>query len=112
MKVLMGNEAQTSKLLQQSGAFVSEIVSNMRTVISFTMENKLVEFYKDQQRGPVSEGVKLATKAALSHGFSQFSILAVYSLSFYVGGRFIECCGLNVSDMFRVLMAVMMAFIG
>jgi ATP-binding cassette subfamily B (MDR/TAP) protein 1 len=61
---------------------------------------------------PFELGKKRAFKSGLGYGISQATQLIIYAVAFYVGGRLIDCCDLTFSDMFQVLMAIMMAFTG
>ena len=94
---------------QDSVAFASEAVNNMRTVASFAREDKLLENYSKKLDGPLKASMINAQKSGIAFGVGQFINFGVYALMFYVGALFIRDDGLSFQDMFQSIMAIMMA---
>ena len=94
---------------QESVAFASEAVNNMRTVASFAREDKLLENYSKKLDGPLKASMINAQKSGLAFGVGQFINFGVYALLFYVGALFIRDDGLSFQDMFQSIMAIMLA---
>jgi len=101
--------ASSDDAYQESIAFASEAVNNMRTVASFGKEYKLFQNYSDKLAGPLQLSIKTANKSGLAFGFGQFVNFGINGLVFYVAALFMRDKGLGFKDMFMAVMGVMMA---
>ena len=101
--------AASDDAYQESIAFASEAVNNMRTVASFAREDKLLQNYSDKLAGPLKISIETAHKSGLAFGAGQFINFGINALIFYVSALFMRAYGLGFKDMFMAVMGIMMA---
>lgn len=101
-------EIQDSK---ESKTF-QEVCTNMKTVNSLFAQPTLIpKFEKHVSEENNISGCKMFT-AAMFYGIGQFSMFAVYALTFYAGAVFTQTDGLSFKNMFRALFAIIFAAFG
>jgi len=101
--------ASSDDAYQESIAFASEAVNNMRTVASFGKEYKLLENYSLKLAGPLRASIINAHKSGLAFAAGQFINFGINGLVFYVSALFMRSYGLGFKDMFMAVMGIMMA---
>ena len=101
--------ASSDDAYQESIAFASEAVNNMRTVASFGKEDKLLENYSLKLDGPLKASIKNAHKSGIAFGAGQFINFGINGLVFYVAALFMRSYGLGFKDMFMAVMGIMQA---
>ena len=94
---------------QESVAFASEAVNNMRTVAALGKEDLLLKNYSDKLEVPLQKSIKHSHTSGLAHGFSQSSNFLVNALVFYVSALFMRSYGLGFNDMFMAINAIRMS---
>ncbi len=99
-----GNDAY-----QESVAFASEAVNNMRTVASLGKEDLLLKNYSDKLEVPLQHSIKHSHRSGLAFGFSQSSNFAINAIVFYVSALFMRDYDLGFRDMFMAINAIMMS---
>ncbi|KAM0944510.1 putative ABC-type xenobiotic transporter [Dioscorea sansibarensis] len=68
----------------------NDAVGNIRTVVSFCAEMRVMDTYKKKCEGPLRNGVRQGIISGLGFGFS-FAVLYVgYAICFYAGAHFIH----------------------
>ncbi|XP_055827186.1 ABC transporter B family member 11-like [Solanum dulcamara] len=77
-------------------------LGSIRTVASFSAEEKVVQLYKRKCEGPVRAGKKEGLLGGAGYGFSMFCLYSVYAASFYAGARLIQSSKVTFADVFRV----------
>ena len=80
----------------------------IRTVAAFDLSTRIHRLYASKLVEPARLGKRGGHIAGLGFGFSQFSMMAVYGLSFFVGGLWVADGSLDFGQLMRVLMSVMM----
>jgi len=101
--------ASSDDAYQESIAFASEAVNNMRTVASFGKEDKLLENYSIKLVGPLKASINNAHKSGIAFGAGQFINFGINGLIFYVSALFMRSYGLGFKDMFMAVMGIMQA---
>ena len=100
------------KLDIESGGVLSESVVNTKTIFSFNMEKKIVEYYEEI----IMKGTKSLLKNSLLSGFtfglSQFTIFTTYAVVLYSGGSFIYEGTLQFGNMMKAMFCVIFAAFG
>jgi len=91
---------------QESIKFASEAVNNMRTVVSFGTEDKLLKNYSDKLAGPEKSAIKTAHLSGLALGAGNFLNFGIYGMLFYVGAVVMRDHGLGFTDMFMAIMGI------
>jgi len=112
IQMVMFKNDDAQKGLEGAGHVVSESVSGIRTVQAFGLEEIQTATYAQRLVEPYKKQVKKAHIGGIGFGFSQFMQMAVYGVSFYIGGLWVEEGTLDLNDLMRVLMALMMAAMG
>ncbi|XP_015059914.1 ABC transporter B family member 11-like [Solanum pennellii] len=102
MKYTNGGGADVKKLYEDASQVASEAVGSIRTVASFSAEEKVVQLYKRKCKGPVRAGIKEGLSCGAGFGFSMFCLYSVYAASFYAGARLIESGKVTFAEVFRV----------
>jgi len=97
---------------EESGSFVSEAVTNMRTVASFAREEQLCETFNKKLEGPLRRAREKGTLSGLAYGFTHLAMLGKNALIFYLGAVFIVHDNLGVKDMFQAFFGITFAAIG
>ena len=98
----------TDDAYQESIAFASEAVNNMRTVASFAREDKLLENYSHKLDGPLNLALSEAHKSGAAFAAGQFINFGVNAFMFYISAVFMKNHGLGFKDMFMCVMGIMM----
>ncbi|KAH0704992.1 hypothetical protein KY290_012025 [Solanum tuberosum] len=102
LKYTNGGGADVKKLYEDASQVAREAVGSIRTVASFSAEEKVVQLYKRKCEGPVRAGIKEGLLSAAGFGFSMFCFYSVYAASFYAGARLIESGKVTFAEVFRV----------
>ena len=103
---------ETDECYQESVAFVSEAVNNMRTVASFGKEAKLLENYSAKLDIPLKKAVANGHKSGFVYGMGQFFQFFTNAITFLIGGLFMKDIGLGFKDMFQSVFGILFAAIG
>jgi ATP-binding cassette subfamily B (MDR/TAP) protein 1 len=90
MKFMKGFSADSQSAYEKAGTVSTEAVGGIRTVASFTNEEKLLKMYSDKLEEPARLGVKKAHVSGIGFGASQFCMFAVNTLAFWYGGRLVD----------------------
>ncbi|KAF3659585.1 ABC transporter B family member 12 [Capsicum annuum] len=93
-----GTEA---KKYEKASRVVNDAVSNIRTVASFCVEEKVVELYKKESNGPIMAGTGQGMISGISYGITSSFILLVYAASAYAGARLVQDGKISITDTFR-----------
>lgn len=99
---------------KESAGFITEAVTNMRTVASFGREDNLLKSYNAKLDPPLRAAVKKGNGSGLAFGLSQFVMFGTYAVIFYVGALFTrdENIKLSFKNMFQSIFGVMFAAFG
>ncbi|PHU01605.1 ABC transporter B family member 11 [Capsicum chinense] len=89
------------KLYEDASQVASEAVGSIRTVASFSAEEKVVQLYKRRCEVPVRDGIKEGLLSGAGYGFSMFCLYSVYAISFYAGARLVESGKVTFAEVFR-----------
>ncbi|GAB9477804.1 Multidrug resistance protein abc superfamily, partial [Globisporangium polare] len=98
--------------LAESGAHASEVLTNIRTVISLGIEKSSSQKYLDLLEIPMKKGKKEAQINGVALGFSSFIMMATYSLVFWLGAKLVNDGHITFQQMIRTQMAIMMSIQG
>jgi hypothetical protein len=90
MKFIKGFSQDSKLAYEKAGTVSTEAVGQIRTVASFTKEEKLLEMYSARLEEPARLGVRKAHVSGLGFGASQFCMFAVNTIAFWYGGRLLD----------------------
>lgn len=98
--------------LEAAGRIMSESIHGIRTVQAFGLENILADTYGERLVVPYKSAVRKSWFAGAGYGFSQCAQYGAFGLIFYVGGQWADDGDLNVNDLMRVMMGLLMSAMG
>nr|CAD1834787.1 unnamed protein product [Ananas comosus var. bracteatus] len=112
IKFMKGYSADAKMMYEEASQVANDAVSGIRTVASFSAEQRVMETYKKKCEAPVKQGVRQGLISGFGYGFSFFTLYLTYALCFYIGARFVHDGKATFSDVFRVFFALVLATIG
>uniref|UniRef100_A0A0E0JHC1 ABC transporter B family member 21 n=1 Tax=Oryza punctata TaxID=4537 RepID=A0A0E0JHC1_ORYPU len=112
MKFIQGFSADAKMMYEEASQVANDAVSSIRTVVSFSAEEKVMELYKKKCEGPLRTGIRTGIISGIGFGVSFFLLFGVYAASFYAGARLVEENKTTFPKVFRVFLALAMAAIG
>ncbi|KAG2597027.1 hypothetical protein PVAP13_5KG216000 [Panicum virgatum] len=112
MKFIQGFSADAKMMYEEASQVANDAVSSIRTVASFSAEEKVMDLYKKKCEGPLRTGIRTGIISGIGFGVSFFLLFGVYAASFYAGARLVEERKTTFPKVFRVFLALAMAAIG
>ncbi|KAG8084417.1 hypothetical protein GUJ93_ZPchr0010g10510 [Zizania palustris] len=112
MKFIQGFSADAKMMYEEASQVANDAVGSIRTVASFSAEEKVMDLYKAKCEGPLRTGIRTAIISGTGFGVSIFLLFGVYAASFYAGARLVEDKKTTFPNVFRVFLALTMAAIG
>uniref|UniRef100_A0A0E0KY83 MDR-like ABC transporter n=1 Tax=Oryza punctata TaxID=4537 RepID=A0A0E0KY83_ORYPU len=112
MKFIQGFSADAKMMYEEASQVANDAVSSIRTVASFSAEEKVMDLYKMKCEGPLRTGIRTAIISGIGFGVSIFLLFGVYAASFYAGARLVQDKKTTFPNVFRVFLALTMAAIG
>ncbi|KAF1315600.1 Multidrug resistance protein abc superfamily, partial [Globisporangium splendens] len=98
--------------LADSGAHASEVLTNIRTVVSLGLEKASSDKFMDLLEIPMKKGKTEAQINGIALGFSSFIMMATYSLVFWYGAKLVDHGHITFTQLIRTTMAMMMSIQG
>lgn len=89
-------------MYENASQVASTAVSNIRTVASFSAEEKIEQLYQKKCDGPLRAGIKLGIVSGVGVGISIFMLFCINATIFYVGAHLVEEGKMTFSVVFRV----------
>jgi ATP-binding cassette, subfamily B (MDR/TAP), member 1 len=90
MKMMSGFDSGAKKDFASAGAIASEAVDNIRTVAGIGIQDYWIDRYAESLLQPLRKGRKSALVTGIAFGVAEFSLYAMYAISFWFGAKFIE----------------------
>ncbi|KAH7655238.1 Xenobiotic-transporting ATPase protein [Dioscorea alata] len=112
IEFMKGFSADAKIMYEEASQVANDAVGSIRTVASFSAEEKVTELYKRKCNGPTLTGIRQGLISGIGFGLSFFLLYSVYALSFYAGARLVEDGKTSFPKVFRVFFALLMAAIG
>lgn len=81
----------------------SDAIGSIRTVASFSAEEKVMQLYKRKCEGPRNAGIKQGLISGIGFGLSFLLLFSSYAASFHVGAALIEDDKTTYTKVFRVI---------
>ncbi|KAL0418478.1 UNVERIFIED_CONTAM: ABC transporter B family member 11 [Sesamum radiatum] len=112
MKFVTGFSADSKKLYEDATQVASDAIGSIRTVASFSAEEKVMKLHQEKCEGPVRIGIRHGLHTGAGFGMSLFFLYSVYAVSYYAGARLIEAGKITFGEVFRVFLGLSMTAIG
>ena len=107
----VGFSAKTDGAYKEASVFVSESLTNMRTVASLGKEDEVLRLYSDALRKPAKAATKKGFVSGLFFGLSQLGIFIVFGVIFYIGSLFMRDYDLEFRQVYQAVFGIMFASI-
>ncbi|CAM8890594.1 unnamed protein product [Rhodiola kirilowii] len=111
-KFMRGFSGDAKKQYEEASQVASDAVGSIRTVASFSAEQKVMELYRSKCEGPMKSGIRDGIISGIGFGVSFFFLFTVYATSFYAGARLVEARKTTFNAVFQVFFALTMAAVG
>uniref|UniRef100_K3WTD7 Uncharacterized protein n=1 Tax=Globisporangium ultimum (strain ATCC 200006 / CBS 805.95 / DAOM BR144) TaxID=431595 RepID=K3WTD7_GLOUD len=98
--------------LADSGAHASEVLTNIRTVVSLGLEETSSDKFMELLEIPMKKGKTEAQINGIALGFSSFIMMATYALVFWYGAKLVDHGHITFTQLIRTTMAMMMSIQG
>ncbi|KYQ88935.1 ABC transporter B family protein [Tieghemostelium lacteum] len=76
----------------------TEAIGGIRTVSSFTCEDKVMDKFKDCLKKPLKDSRRKANVSGFAFGFSQATLYFIYTLTYWYGGKLVDDGEWHASD--------------
>ncbi|KAJ3680674.1 hypothetical protein LUZ60_016952 [Juncus effusus] len=109
---MKGYGGNLDKSYLKANTLAAEAVSNIRTVAAFCSEEKVINLYTDELRGPASRSFRRGQAAGIFYGVSQFFLFSSYGLALWYGSVLMgrgEASFKSVMKSFMVLIVTALA---
>ncbi|KAH7676289.1 Xenobiotic-transporting ATPase protein [Dioscorea alata] len=111
-KFLKGFSEDAKMKYEEASQVATDAVGSIRTVASFSAEDKVMDLYKKKCEAPTKAGVRQGIVSGIGFGLSFFLLYCVYALCFYAGARLVGDGKTTFGKVFRVFLALSMAAVG
>ncbi|XP_073533905.1 ATP-binding cassette sub-family B member 5-like isoform X1 [Phyllobates terribilis] len=101
-RALTGFANRDQKNLQEAGKIATEVVDNIRTVVSLTRESTFENHYTESLQNPYRNSQRKAQIYGICFAFSQSFIFFTYAASYRFGAYLINVGRLNVEEVILV----------
>ncbi|PKA62294.1 ABC transporter B family member 21 [Apostasia shenzhenica] len=112
LKFIMGFSADAKMMYEEASQVANDAVGNIRTVASFSAEEKVMNLYKKKCEVPMSVGIRQGVISGIGFGISFFLLFCAYAASFYAGAHLVQDGKTTFGKVFRVFFALSMAAMG
>ncbi|KAI3510508.1 hypothetical protein L1887_17563 [Cichorium endivia] len=102
MKFYKDINANSKVMYEKASQVASDAVGNIRTVSSFSAEEKMIDMYQKKCEQPIKQAVKTGIVCGAGFGFSSFTFLSITSLCFYTGSVLQQHGRITFAEIFRV----------
>ncbi|KAI5443185.1 ABC transporter B family member 15 [Lathyrus oleraceus] len=90
-RVLLNNmSSKAIKAQDESSKIAAEAVSNLRTITSFSSQNRILKMLEKSQQGPSHENIRQSWFAGIGLACSQSLIFCTRALNFWYGGKLVS----------------------
>ncbi|KAI3456076.1 hypothetical protein Pfo_012739 [Paulownia fortunei] len=105
-------EGTHKEIFEEASQVANDAIRGIRTVASFSAEQKVMEMYQRKCKAPTQQGVWYGIVGGASLGFANFVLFSVYAFSFYVGAVLTNHGQAKFSEVFKVFFALQVSSLG
>ncbi|XP_078435343.1 ABC transporter B family member 11-like isoform X4 [Wolffia australiana] len=108
VKFIKGFSADAKAAYDEASQVANDAVRGIRTVASFSAEEKMMELYKNKSESSIRAGLRQGLIGGVGFGFSVFLLFGTFSTIFYIGARFVREGKAQPIDVFQVMFALIL----
>ncbi|KAL1560399.1 ATP-binding cassette sub- B member 9 [Salvia divinorum] len=112
MRFYKGFSADAKVMYEEASQIANDAVSSIRTVASFSAEDKVMKMYKKKCEGPLKQGVRLGVVSGAGFGVGSLVLYCTQAFCFYVGSLLIQDGRASFGEVFKVFFALTMSATG
>ncbi|KAI3456077.1 hypothetical protein Pfo_012740 [Paulownia fortunei] len=112
MKFYRGFTADAKVMYEEASQVANDAVSSIRTVASFSAEDKVMKMYEKKCEAPLKQGVRLGIVTGASFGIGSFALYCTQAFCFYIGAVLVEHGKASFGEVFKVFFALTMSATG
>jgi len=111
-KFYKGFSADAKLMYEEASQVANDAVGSIRTVASFSAEEKVMEMYQKKCEGPTKQGIKLGMVSGAGFGVGSFALYCTNAFCFYIGAVLIQNGKATFGEVFKVFFALTMSATG
>ncbi|KAI0528833.1 hypothetical protein KFK09_001376 [Dendrobium nobile] len=112
MKFATGFSEDTKMMYEEASQVANDAVGSIRTVASFSAEEKVMELYMNKCEGHIKTGIKQGVIGGIGYGVSFFILFCVYAICFYIGAPLVLDGKTTFRKVFQVFFTLSLTAIG
>ncbi|PKU59347.1 ABC transporter B family member 4 [Dendrobium catenatum] len=112
IKFIKGFSADAENMFLGASQVTNDAVGNIRTVVSFSAEEKVVELYKKKCDDPMRLGIRQGVISGIGFGISQLFLYSAYATILYMGARLVHDGKSTFEKVFRAFYVLVIATVG
>ncbi|KAK4399303.1 ABC transporter B family member 9 [Sesamum angolense] len=112
MRFYRGFSADAKAMYEEASQVANDAVGSIRTVASFSAEDKVMKMYEAKCEAPLKQGVRLGIVSGASFGAGSFALYCAQAFCFYIGAVLIKHDRATFGEVFKVFFALTMAATG
>ncbi|KAH0433565.1 hypothetical protein IEQ34_026995 [Dendrobium chrysotoxum] len=112
MKFATGFSEDTKMMYEEASQVANDAVGSIRTVASFSAEEKVMELYMNKCEGHIKTGIKQGVISGIGYGVSFFILFCVYAICFYIGAHLVQDGKTTFRKVFQVFFSLSLTAIG
>ncbi|KAG8385354.1 hypothetical protein BUALT_Bualt03G0034400 [Buddleja alternifolia] len=99
-------------MYEEASQVANDAVSSIRTVASFSAEDRVMKMYEKKCEAPMKQGVRLGIVSGASFGLGAFALYCTNAFCFYIGAVLVQHGKASFGDVFKVFFALTMSATG
>ncbi|KAL2524305.1 ABC transporter B family member 9 [Abeliophyllum distichum] len=111
-KFYKGFSADAKVMYEEASQVANDAVGSIRTVASFSAEEKVMEMYQKKCEGPTKQGIKIGMVSGAGFGVGSFALYCTNAFCFYIGAVLIQNGKATFGEVFKVFFALTMSATG
>ncbi|MCO5553410.1 hypothetical protein L7F22_006931 [Adiantum nelumboides] len=109
---LKGFGGDLSKAYSRSNTVAAEAVSNIRTVVAFCAENKVLELFSRELATPQKQALLRGQLAGIGYGVAQFFMYSAYGLALWYSSTLIQRNQVDFGAVMKCFMVLIITALG
>ncbi|KAG8385353.1 hypothetical protein BUALT_Bualt03G0034300 [Buddleja alternifolia] len=109
MRFYKGFSADAKVMYEEASQVANDAVSSIRTVASFSAEDKVMKIYEQKCEAHLKQVVRLGVFSGTSFGINSFAVYCINAFSFYIGAVLVQHGKASFGEVLKVFFALTMS---